>query len=164
MVLLPWVDYGNQKVRLLFDGCWLEPREFTVNVKPHERRAAKQQSHYYLRSLQEVAKDINDTLVEVKDLTNAFAQLKLNPENYELLMPLVNQVVDAAQTLKEDNDVEYSHRLHEFQVFMRQVSSKLLDPEILTNLKDEKQDKYFWATVDLKALVQWKIMQKTMSE
>ena len=41
MVLLPWVDYGNQKVRLLFDGCCLEPREFTVNVKPHERRAAK---------------------------------------------------------------------------------------------------------------------------
>jgi hypothetical protein len=90
MVLLPWVDYGNQKVRLLFDGCWLEPREFTVNVKPHERRAAKQQSHYYLRSLKEVAKDINDTLVEVKDLTNTFAQLKLNPENYELLVPLVH--------------------------------------------------------------------------
>ena len=47
-------------------------------------------------------------------------------------------MVDAAQTLKEDNDVEYSHRLHEFQVFMRQVASKLHDPEILTNLKDEK--------------------------
>jgi hypothetical protein len=47
-------------------------------------------------------------------------------------------VVDAAQTLKEDNDVEYSHRLHEFQVIMRQVASKLNDPEILTNLKDEK--------------------------
>ena len=66
-------------------------------------------------------------------------------------------MVDAAQTLKEDNDVEYSHRLHEFQVFMRQVASKLHDPEILTNLKFEKQDKYFWATVDLKALVQWKL-------
>ena len=51
MVLLPWVDYGNQKVRLVFDGCWLEPREFTVNVKPHERRAAKHQSHHYLLSL-----------------------------------------------------------------------------------------------------------------
>jgi hypothetical protein len=47
-------------------------------------------------------------------------------------------VVDAAQTLKEDNDVEYSHRLHEFQVFMRQVALKLHDPEILTNLKDQK--------------------------
>jgi hypothetical protein len=47
-------------------------------------------------------------------------------------------VVDAAQILKEDNDVEYSHRMHEFQVIMRQVASKLHDPEILTNLKDEK--------------------------
>ena len=69
-------------------------------------------------------------------------------------------MVDAAQTLKEDNDVEYSHRLHEFQVFMRQVASKLHNPEIITNLKDENEDKHFWATVDLKALVQWK-MRKT---
>jgi hypothetical protein len=60
-----------------------------VNVKPHERRAAKQQSHYYLRSLQDVVKDINDALVELKDLTNAINQLKFNPEEYELLLPLV---------------------------------------------------------------------------
>jgi hypothetical protein len=33
---------------------------------------------------------MNDTLVEMKDLTNAFAQLKLNPGNYGLLEPLVN--------------------------------------------------------------------------
>ena len=65
---------------------------------------------------------MNDTLVEMKDLTNAFAQLKLNPGNYGLLEPLVNQVVDAAQTLKHDNEVEYSHRLYEFQVIMRQVA------------------------------------------
>jgi ABC-type transporter Mla subunit MlaD len=118
----------------VFDGCWLEPREFTVNVKPHERRAAKQQSHYYLRSLHDVAKDINDTLVELKDLTNAFNQLKFNPDEYDLLLPLVKQVVDAACQLKEDNDVEYSHRLHQFQVIVRQVASKLHEPEILTNL------------------------------
>ena len=85
-----------------------------MNVKPHERRAAKQQSHYYLRSLKEVAKDINDTLVEVKDLTNTFAQLKFNPEDYELLLPLVKNVVDAARTLKQDNDIEHHHRLHQF--------------------------------------------------
>jgi hypothetical protein len=48
----------------------------------------------------------------VKDLINAFAQLKLNTEDYELLLPLVKEVVDAARTLKEDNDIEYSHRLH----------------------------------------------------
>jgi hypothetical protein len=114
MVLLPWVDYGNQKVRLVFDGWWLEPREFTVNVKPRERRAAKQPSHYYLRSLQEVAKDISETLVEVKDLTNAFGQLKFNPEDYDLLLPLVKQVVDAARVLKHDNDIEYLHRMQQF--------------------------------------------------
>ena len=90
-----------------------------MNVKPHERRAAKQQSHYYLRSLQDLAKDINDTLVELKDLTNAFNQLKFNPDEYELLLPLVKQVVDAARSLKEDNDIEYAHRLHQFQIIMR---------------------------------------------
>ena len=58
----------------------------------------------------------------MKDLTNAFAQLKFNIEDYELLLPLVKQVVDAACQLKEDNDVEYSHRMHEFQVIMRQVA------------------------------------------
>jgi hypothetical protein len=45
---------------------------------------------------------------------------------------------------------------------MRQVASKLHNPEIITNLKDEKEDKHFWATVDLKALAQWK-MRKTES-
>ena len=74
----------------------------------------------------------------MKDLSNAFAQLKLNTEDYELLLPLVKEVVDAARTLKEDNDIEYSHRLHQFQVIMREVSYQLLDPEILSDLKDEK--------------------------
>ncbi len=51
MVLLSWVDFSNEKVRLVFDGYWLEPREFTVNVKAKERRGAKKSSHYYLRTL-----------------------------------------------------------------------------------------------------------------
>ena len=44
-----------------------------MNVKSHERRAAKKQSTYYLRSLYEDVKGLNETLVEVKDLTNAFS-------------------------------------------------------------------------------------------
>jgi hypothetical protein len=59
-------------------------------------------------------KEINDTLVEVKDLTNAFAQLKFNPEDYELLVSLLKQVISTARTLKEDNDIEYAHKLHQF--------------------------------------------------
>ena len=58
----------------------------------------------------------------MKDLTNAFAQLKFNIEDYELLLPLVKQVVDAAKILKEDNDIEYSHRLQQFQVITREVA------------------------------------------
>jgi hypothetical protein len=66
-------------------------------------------------------------------------------------------VIDAARTLKEDNEIEYSHRLHQFQVIMREVTKKLHQSDLLSCLKEEKEDKKFWATVDLKALVQWKI-------
>lgn len=33
MVLFPIVGYGKQKVRIQFDGFWLDDREFTINVK-----------------------------------------------------------------------------------------------------------------------------------
>ena len=44
MLLFQMVGYGKEKVRVDFDGCWLEPREFTVNVKPNERRGVKHDS------------------------------------------------------------------------------------------------------------------------
>jgi hypothetical protein len=89
----------------------------------------------------------------VKDLTNAFGLLKLNPEDYELLLPLLKQVIDAARTLKDDNEIEYSHRLHQFQVIMREVTERLHQLDLISCLKEEKEDKKFWATVDLKELV-----------
>ncbi len=58
----------------------------------------------------------------MKDLANAFGQLKFNPEEYDLLLPLLKQVVDASRTLKVENDIEYPHRLHQFQVVMREVT------------------------------------------
>ncbi len=51
MLLFPVVGYGKEKVRVTFEGCWLETREFTVNVKPSERRGVKYDSHFFLRSL-----------------------------------------------------------------------------------------------------------------
>jgi hypothetical protein len=93
----------------------------------------------------------------MKDLTNAFAQLKFNPEDYELLLPLVKKVKDAARTLKEDKYIESSHRMHQFQIIMREVTEGLHQSDLLSCLNEEKEDKKFWATVDLKALVQWKI-------
>jgi hypothetical protein len=67
MVLFPVVGYGKEKVRIHFEGCWLEPREFTVNVLPSEKRGYKHESSFFLRSLVKVVNEIVDTLVTVKD-------------------------------------------------------------------------------------------------
>ena len=93
----------------------------------------------------------------MKDLTNVFGQLTFNPEDYDLLLPLVKQVADGARKLKQDNDIEYSHRLHQFQVIMREVTERLHQADLISCLKEEIKEKKFWATVDLKALVQWKM-------
>jgi len=63
MLLLAHVGYRKERVRVIFEDCWLEPREFTVNVKPKEKRSYKKDSSYFLRSLQEVTEDITNTLV-----------------------------------------------------------------------------------------------------
>jgi hypothetical protein len=63
MVLLAHVGYRRERVQVIFEDCWLEPREFTVNVKPKEKRGYKKDSSYFLRSLQEVTEDITNTLV-----------------------------------------------------------------------------------------------------
>jgi hypothetical protein len=63
MVLLAYVGYRRERVRVIFEDSWLEPREFTVNVKPKEKRDYKKDSSYFLRSLQEVTQDITNTLV-----------------------------------------------------------------------------------------------------
>jgi hypothetical protein len=67
MVLFPVVGYGKEKVRIHFEGCWLEPREFTVNVLPSEKRGYKHESSFFLRSLVKVVNEIAETLVTVKD-------------------------------------------------------------------------------------------------
>ena len=73
MVFFSVVSYGKEKVRIHFEGCWLEPREFTVNVKPSEQRGFKHESSFFLRSLNQVIKDITDTLADIKDFFQAFS-------------------------------------------------------------------------------------------
>ncbi len=63
MILLANVGYRRERVRIIFEDCWLEPREFTVNVKPKERRGFNKGSNYFLRSLLEVTEEIICLLV-----------------------------------------------------------------------------------------------------
>ena len=164
MLLFPIVNYGKKKVKLHFDGYWMEPREFTVNVNTKDRRGIKHESSYFLRSLQEVVKDISDTAVEAKDLCSAFGQLKLLDEDYELLLPLVKRVLDAVRSLLDGNDMDHKHRLSQLQQVMKDVSLQLIDPEIMTNLKQMKDDQMFWTSVDLKSLVQWRVQKVSMKD
>jgi len=95
MILFPHVGYGKEKVRIIFEGCWLDPREFTVNVTPKEKRGYLHNSSYFLRSIQEVVQDISDTLVEVMDFARAVANVKFVDEDYHLLFPLFNKVLNS---------------------------------------------------------------------
>ncbi len=49
MLVFPMVGCHKEKIRIHFEGCWLEPREFTVNVKPKERRGVNKDSNYFFR-------------------------------------------------------------------------------------------------------------------
>ncbi len=58
-----------------------------------------------------MVKDIVDTAVEAKDLVSAFGKVKVSDEDYELLLPLVKRVLEAASTLLDSKDMEHSHSL-----------------------------------------------------
>ena len=73
MVLFPVVGYGKEKFRIPFKRCWFEPREFKINFKPSERRGFKHESSFLIRSLNQIIKDITDTLVDIKDFILAFS-------------------------------------------------------------------------------------------
>ena len=80
MVLFPLFGYGKHKVRIQFDGCWLDASEFIINVKPSDRRGFCHNSAFFLRSLQEVTKEIIAALFTFSDLTTAFTQLKIEDQ------------------------------------------------------------------------------------
>lgn len=85
MLLFPYVGYRKEKVRIIFQDSWLEPREFTINVKPKERRGYKHISSYFLMSLQEATQDIIDTLFVIQDFVSAVATLKVTDDDHHLL-------------------------------------------------------------------------------
>ena len=68
-------------------------------------------------------------------MVSAFGKVKVSDEDYELLLPLVKRVLDAAGTLLDSKEMEHSHRLSQLQSVMSEVSQQLIDPEIMTNLK-----------------------------
>ena len=112
MVLLAHVGYRRERVRVIFEDCWLEPREFTVNVKPKEKRDYKKDSSYFLRSLQEATQDIIDTLFVIQDFVSAVASLKVTDDDYDLLFTLFTKVLDAVASVKDGKEYDQKQRLN----------------------------------------------------
>jgi hypothetical protein len=111
MVLLPHVSYGRERVRIIFEDCWLEPREFTVNVSAKEKRGYKKDSNYFLRSLREITEDITNTLVGIMDFAKGVAGLKVKDDEYQLLLPLFSLVLDEVYAVKDEKQLDRHHRL-----------------------------------------------------
>ena len=82
----------------------MEPREFTINVKPKERRGYAHISSYFLRSLQEATQDIIDTLFIVQDFVSAVETLKVTNDDYHLLLTLFTKVLDAVANVKDGKE------------------------------------------------------------
>ena len=112
MVLLPHVNYGRERVRIIFEDCWLEPREYTVNVSAKEKRGFKKDSNYFLRSLQEVTEDITSTFFGIIDFVKAVKGLKVNDDEYHLLLPVFSLVLDEVHAVKDEKQLDRHHRLH----------------------------------------------------
>jgi hypothetical protein len=103
MVLLAHVGYRRERVRVIFEDCLLEPREFTVNVKPKEKRDYKKNSTFFLRSLQDVIQDIGEILVNVMDFIKALAGLSVKENKYHLLLPLFARILEAVSSIHNGN-------------------------------------------------------------
>ena len=62
--------------------------------------------------MNEIVLDITETLVDIKDFIEAFANLKIADQDFELLLPLIKRVLDAAFTAKKEDSLDRPHRLH----------------------------------------------------
>ena len=45
---------------------------------------------------------------------------------------------------------------------LKDSTEHLKEPEVLVTLKEEKEDREFWATVDLKSYARWKVMKQEL--
>ena len=45
---------------------------------------------------------------------------------------------------------------------LKDSTEHLKEPEVLVTLKEEKEDKEFWAMVDLKSYARWQVMKKEL--
>ena len=76
-----------------------------------EKRGFKKDSNFFLRSLQEVTEDITSTFVGIIDFVKAVKGLKVNDDEYHLLLPVFSLVLDEVHAVKDEKQLDRHHRL-----------------------------------------------------
>ena len=59
---------------------------------------------------------------------------------------------------KDERDMKREHRVQLLQSTKKEIIDFLATPDFIATLKEETSNRQFWKEIDLKTLVQWRLM------
>ena len=89
--------------------------------------------------------------------------MKISLEQRSLLASLINEVDDAICDMDRKN-ILTKHKNIELESIFKKIAVKLVDQDIFQELQRKKDERRFWATADLKAVVEKRIKQQEMNK
>jgi 16S rRNA C1402 N4-methylase RsmH len=89
--------------------------------------------------------------------------LKISLEQRSLLASLINEVDDAICDMDRKN-ILTKHKHIELESIFKKIAVKLVDQDIFQELQRKKDERQFWATADLKAVVKERMKQQEMKK
>ena len=151
MVLLPYptINMVKTKVTLVFNSPFMKDRTFTVSDISKDRRDFTKSSTVSLRSLTAATNSISETTSAILDFTEALEKLEIAEEDSLIIMPLMKEVINAVRGATGDIMMKGIHRMMRLQKVLTRVATRLQDPNLLSDLKEEDSKKKYWTKVNL---------------
>ena len=137
------------KVTLIFNSPFMKDRTFTVSDTSKERRNFTKSSTVSLRSLTAATTSISETTSAILDFTEALEKLEIAEEDSLIIMPLMKEVINAVRGASGDIMMKGIHRMMRLQKVLTRVATRLQDPNLLSDLKEEDSKKKYWTKVNL---------------
>ena len=137
------------KVTLVFNSPFMKDRTFTVSDISKDRRDFTKSSTVSLRSLTAATNSISETTSAILDFTEALEKLEIAEEDSLIIMPLMKEVINAVRGASGDIMMKGIHRMMRLQKVLTRVATRLQDPNLLSDLKEEDSKKKYWTKVNL---------------
>ena len=61
--------------------------------------------------------------------------------------------------MKNGKDIDHTQRLKILSEVIKEEKERVEDPNLIDNLKEETSNSKFYSTVDMRALIKWKLMK-----